>query len=202
MFITPAYGQESAPAEGAHGGAMMAAEDTHAGTEVPAEGHHEAGFPPFDPTTFASQIFWIAVTFGLFYLFLKRVIMPRIAGILDVRHGRIAADLDQAARMKADADAAVAAYEQDLAKARADANAIANKARDEARAEADAARKTVEAGLEEKLAAAEKRIAAIKDAAMKDVGAIAEETAASIVEQLGAKAGKSEVAAAVKAAAK
>ena len=74
MFVTSAFAQESAPAaEGAHTGTEG---DTHSGTGVPAEAH--GTFPPFDPATFPSQLLWLAITFGLFYLFLKNVVMPRL----------------------------------------------------------------------------------------------------------------------------
>ena len=150
--------------------------------------------------TFPSQLLWLAITFGLFYLFLKRVALPRVGGILEVRSDRIAQDLDQAARMKGEADAAVAAYEQELAEARAKANAIGQEARDAAKAEAETKRKQVEAELEGKLAEAEARIATIKRRRMAEVGTIAADTAAAIVERLiGGKVDKATVAAAVKA---
>lgn len=189
MFVTPGYAQEQAPAEG------------QAQTEHAAEGAETGVFPPFDSSTFPSQLLWLAITFGLFYLFLKNVVLPRIGGILEVRRDRIAQDLDQAARMKEEADAAVAAYEQELAEAKAKAGAIGNEARDAAKAEAEAERKRIEADLERKLAEAEARIAGIKQAAMKEVGAIAESTASAIVEQLvGGKADKAAVASAVQSA--
>ncbi|PLP57754.1 ATP F0F1 synthase subunit B' [Mesorhizobium loti] len=198
MFVTPAYAEEAAPAAA---GDHAAQGETHAGTEVPAEGGHGGGtFPPFNPATFSSQIFWLIITFGLFYLFLKKVVMPRLGGILEVRSNRIAQDLDQAAKLKSEADAAVAAYEQELAEAKANANTIGQKARDEAKAEAEVARKGVEAGLEKKLVEAEERITAIKTSAMKDVGSIAETTASAILESLVGKSDKAEVVAAVKAA--
>lgn len=200
MFVTDAYGQETAPSvEGGHGAEAPADVGHAAGTEVPAEGGHgEANFPPFDSSTFPSQILWIAITFGLFYLFLKKVIMPRLGGILEVREKRIAQDIEQANRLKGDADAAVAAYEQELAEARANANAIGQKARDGAKDEAETARKSISASLDQKMAEAEARVAKIKDAAMQDVGSIAEETAAAIVSALGGKAVKTDVASAVK----
>ena len=78
MFVTDAYGQETAPsAEGGHDAEAPADAGHAAGTEVPHEGA-EGLFPPFDASTFPSQILWLAITFGLFYLFLKRV-MPRLA---------------------------------------------------------------------------------------------------------------------------
>lgn len=184
MFVAPAF----------------AAEETEAHTEAGGDHAASASFPPFDSSTFPSQLLWLAITFGLFYLFLKRVVMPRIGGILEVRSDRIAQDLDQAARMKEEADAAIAAYEQELADAKTKANTIGQGARDAAKAEAAAERKQVEASLDARLAEAEARIALIKDAAMSDVGQIAEDTAGAIVQQLiGAKADKAAVAAAVKA---
>lgn len=196
MFVTPAYGQETAPAD-------QGATETGIviGTEVPHEAVEEGLFPPFNSESFASQIVWLAITFGLFYLFLKRVAMPRLAGIVETRSGKIASDLDQAAKMKEEADAAVAAYEQELAEARAGATSIGQAARNAAEAEADVARKKVEAELDRKLAESEAHIASIKSSAMKDVGSIAESTATAIIEQLVGKADKAGVAAAVKSVA-
>ena len=205
MFVTPGYAQETAPAEGgAHAetpaeGAHTAPAEGAAHTEVEA-GHGGGSFPPFDSSSFPSQLLWLAITFGLFYLFLKNVVLPRVGGILEVRRDRIAQDLDQAARLKEEADAAVAAYEQELATAKAKANAIGQQARDAGKDEADAKRKTVEATLAGKLAEAEAHIASIKASAMQEVGTIAEETSAAIIQQLtGGKADKAALAAAVKA---
>ncbi|MCQ4631899.1 MULTISPECIES: F0F1 ATP synthase subunit B [Shinella] len=183
--------------------AAQPAGETHTETGVAHGDEHATGvFPPFDQTTFASQLLWLAITFGLFYLLMSKVVIPRIGSILETRHDRIAQDLDEASRLKAEADAAIAAYEQDLATARAKGNAIASTARDEAKAKADAERAKIEASLQEKIAGAETRIAEIKAKALADVGAIAEETTAAVVEQLiGAKATKAEVASAVKSAA-
>lgn len=201
MFVSTAFAQtatesQPAPAAGEHG----AADAVHTETGVAHDAGHGSGvFPPFDSTHYASQLLWLAITFGLFYLLMSKVVIPRIGGILETRHDRIAQDLDEAARLKAEADAAIASYEQDLASARAKGNAIASTARDEAKAKADAERAKIEASLQDKIAGAENRIAEIKAKALADVGSIAEETTAAVVEQLiGAKATKAEIASAVK----
>lgn len=203
MFVTAAYAQ-STTTEGAETTHDAAAGEVHTETGVAHEGGHGSGvFPPFDQSTFASQLVWLAITFGLFYVLMAKVILPRIGAILEARSGTIARDLDDASRAKAEADAAVAAYEQDLAVARSKGNAIAGEAREAAKAKANADRAAVEADLNGKIAAAEVRIADIKAKALADVGSIAEETAAAVVDQLiGGKATKAEIAAAVKATAK
>ncbi|PST26294.1 F0F1 ATP synthase subunit B' [Mesorhizobium plurifarium] len=202
MFVTAAYAQSSTT-EGAEAHDPAAAGEVHTETGVAHEAEHGSGvFPPFDSTHFASQLLWLAITFGLFYLLMSKVIIPRIGGILETRHDRIAQDLDEASRLKGEADAAIAAYEQELASARAKGHSIADTARDAAKTKANADRAGVEADLAKKIAAAEARIADIKSKALGDVGAIAEETATAVVKQLiGGTVTKTEIAQAVKASA-
>jgi len=160
-------------------------------------------FPPFDPTYFASQILWLVITFGIFYWLMSSVIIPRLAGILEGRHDRISRDLDEAQRLKAEADAAHAAYEHELAEAKRNAHSIATEATDKAKQEAAEAREKVEADLAEKLSEAETRIAKIKATAMAEVGAIASDTTEEIIKQLiGGKLTKAEITKAISVAGK
>ncbi len=189
MFVvTPAYA-ESNPTEGTN-------------SETGANGGETGGgvFPPFDSSTFASQLLWLAITFGLFYLLMSKVIVPRIGGILEHRRDRIAQDLDEANRLKEEADNAIAAYEQELADARKKASAIAETAREKAKSAAEAERASTEAELASKMADAEKSIAGIKTKALADVDTIAEDAASDVVKHLlGGTVTKAEVAAAIRA---
>ena len=190
MFVTPAFAQD-APAEG----------QLHTETGVAHEEGHGGGvFPPFDQSTFASQLLWLVITFGLFYLLMQKVIVPRVGGILETRHDRIAQDLDEAARLKSEADAAIETYEAELAAARAKAQSIAATARAEAKAKAEAERTAAEAEFASKLEAAEARIAEIKSKAFAEVDEIASDTAGAIISQLiGAKVTKADLKAALAA---
>jgi F-type H+-transporting ATPase subunit b len=191
-FVTPSYAEtvEPAPEPGA----------TVEGTEAHGGGGHGA-FPPFDPSTFGSQVFWLVVCFGALYLLMSRVALPRIGSILADRDNRIARDLADAGKLKEATDAAIAAYEQALAAARQNAHAIAQTARNEARAAIDADRARIEAELQQRLDAAEARIGEVKARALSEVDAIAKDAAAAMVETLvGSAAGEAELAGAVKAA--
>ena len=160
-------------------------------------------FPPFDPSSYASQLFWLALTFGFFLWFMTKIIVPRIGGILETRQDRIAQDLDKASELRDEADASIAAYEQELVEAKSKAHEIGQAARDKANAEAAAERQKVEDGLAEKLGEAEARIADIRTKAMSEVGGIAEDTAAEIFTTLlGSRATKADLAKAVAAAGK
>jgi F-type H+-transporting ATPase subunit b len=171
------------------------------GTEATPPSEHGGGFPPFQKDTFGSQLLWLAIFFVALYLIASKLALPRVGSIIADRRKRISADLDEAARMKDAADAAIASYEKALADARARAQAIAAQTREKVNAEAQARRKTVEAGLHEKLTAAEQTIAATRTAAMANVQSIAQEAAIAIVARLTGKApSQAAAAAAVKAA--
>ncbi|RIX98824.1 F0F1 ATP synthase subunit B [Aureimonas flava] len=202
MFVTEAFAQTEGAPDG-HGTPLTAAPtpQTSEAIGVP-EGAHEAGgtFPPLNPEFFASQILWLAITFGVFYYVLSKTIVPRIASVLENRRERIAADLEAAERMRADADEAQAAYEQELASARANSQKIAGEARDSARSGADAERKRIEGELDAKLDAAQARIADIKARALADVDTIATEAAEAILTELtGTDVPREDVATAVRA---
>ena len=154
-------------------------------TEAPA-GHK--GFPPFETQNYPSQLVWLALTFVLLYVLMAKVALPRIGSILAERSKRIADDIAAAQRLKERSDAAHAAYEKALADARARAQGIANSMRERQAEAAEEINKRLEAELHERLAAAEKSIAATRNAAMGNVGAIAADTASAIVERLIGKA--------------
>lgn len=155
---------------------------TNAHTEQPSG--HKGAFPPFNPQTFASQLFWLVIAFALLYVLMAKVAIPRVGAIIENRQKRIDDDIAEAGRLKQQSDEAVAAYEKALADARSRAQTIANETRERQQAAADASRKALEYQLNAKLAEAEKTIAATKQAAMSNVRGIAADAAKAIVERL------------------
>jgi len=148
----------------------------------PSGGH--ANFPPFDASTFPSQILWLAIIFGALYYYMSKRFLPQVGGVIEARRARIAKDLDEATVLQQQADAAAAAHEKSLADARAKAQSLAQATRDQLAAEADAKRKALEDELSAKLAVAETQIAATRAQAMTNVASIAADATGAIVERL------------------
>jgi F-type H+-transporting ATPase subunit b len=171
----------------------MAEQTAHTET---SGGH--GSFPPFQKDTFASQLFWLVIAFGLLYVLMSKVALPRVGAIIDARRARIDGDLADANRLKVSAEEAMSAYEKGLAEARNRAQTIGNETRDRLNAEAEKNRKALDEQLNVKLALAEKSIAATKTQAMASVRSIAIEAAGAIVMRLiGTTAPESAVGAAV-----
>src|SRR3974390_3364855 len=114
-------------------------EATHA--EVGSEGGAHSNFPPFDASTFPSQLLWFAIAFGFLYWFMSTRALPQLGAVIDNRKAKIARDLDDATEMQQKADAAAAAHEKTLADARAKAQSLAQATRDQAATDAHAQRK-------------------------------------------------------------
>ncbi|MDZ7628098.1 MAG: hypothetical protein U5J99_06780 [Parvularculaceae bacterium] len=140
--------------------------------------------PQMDVSTFPSQIFWLAVTFGALYIAMSRFVLPRLGAAIEERRDRIADDLDRAAESKRMAEEAEAAYHRSLADARAKSQAIAAETRDEVNAEIAALQKEAEASLSARAGAAEAKIAEMKGAAAAKVREAAADTTRAIVEAL------------------
>jgi F-type H+-transporting ATPase subunit b len=164
-----------------HGGAKGPAGGTSSHTE--AEGGTRP-FPPFETSTFASQLVSLAIAFVALYLIVSRIALPRVGGVIDARQNKIDGDLAAAQKFKDESDAAIKAYEADLAAARSRAQAISNETREKLNAQSDAERKSLEEKLAHKLADAEKTIAATRASAMSNVRGIAADAATSIVQRL------------------
>jgi F-type H+-transporting ATPase subunit b len=154
-------------------------------------------FPPFDPTHFASQLFWLAILFGALYLVLARVILPKLGSVLEHREATIATNLDEAARLNDEAESGHKAVEDAIADARTKARATATAARAKMDAEIREETAKVEADIEADLTAAEERITALRAEAMKNVQSIAVTTAAAMIAKFDATVVDDEVSAAV-----
>lgn len=157
------------------------AKGTTAHTEADGGGH---SFPPFESSTFASQLVSLAIAFVALYLIASKFALPRVGSVLDARQGAIDGDLAEAQKLKDQSDSALKAYESELASARSRAHAISAENREKLNAASDVERKALEDKLAAKLTESEKTIASTRQAAMSNVRGIAADAAVAIVQRL------------------
>src|ERR1700739_2778832 len=117
------------------------AKGTTAHTEANGREH---SFPPFQKDTFASQLVSLVVAFVALYLIVSRIALPRVGSVLDARQNAMDGDLAEAQRLKDQSDAALKAYESELAAARSRAQAIGAETREKLNAASEAERKRLE----------------------------------------------------------
>ena len=170
---------------------MATAQTTHAAPPPAQATHAEVGhepghgaFPPFKPDSFGSQLLWLAMAFGLLWMFMAKVGAPRIGGILANRRERIEGDLNAAQGLRDQASVAEAAYDKALSDARRGANKLAEETRQSLAAEFASKKDVEEQRLAQHLAVAEKRIGDVRDKALAEVGGIATDCAEAMIARL------------------
>lgn len=174
----------------------VAPQGTSASTE--AQGGASGGLPQFDPAWWGGQVIWIALIFLGLYLVLSKVLLPKVGGAIEARDSKIAGDIADARRLKAEAEAQAAAAAAEIGEARAKAQKMASDAKAKAATQSAERQSLEESRLNQRLSEAESEIRAARDQAMTNVSAIAVETAQAIVERLtGLPASAADVQAAV-----
>jgi len=159
--------------------------------------------PQLNPLDWGPQLIWLLITFGILYLLMVYVALPRIGGVIEARAAHIAKDLATADSLRRETEEAIAAYEQALAEAKQKAHAIVEEGRAKLKEETAAERAKLESELGKKSAEAEARINAAKTSAMREVNNVAADVAADIVRRLiGIAPAKAEIEKAVQAARK
>ena len=140
--------------------------------------------PQLDISTYPTQLVWLLITFVVLYVVLARVAMPRIGAVLEERQRRIDDDLERAAELKAEAEAAMAAYEKAMADARNGARELIRQAADALAKQSEERQRMLGAKLAEQIAAGEERITQAKDRALADVQSIATEVARAMAQKV------------------
>lgn len=71
----------------------------------------EKSLPQLDYSTYASQVFWLTLTFVTLYFFLTSVVIPKLGGIIEERQAKIKNDLDEAQKLQKEAESTQKKYE-------------------------------------------------------------------------------------------
>ena len=140
--------------------------------------------PQFDPTYFASQLFWLYASFILLFILLSVFAMPKIGGVLEERAKRIDGNLDKAHQLKVEAEAAIAAYEKALAESRAEAHKILQANAAKIAEAAEARQKKLGDKLAKQIKDGEARIHAARDEALGHIRDVSVELVRASVEKL------------------
>ena len=150
--------------------------------------------------TYASQIFWLLLTFGFVFVVIGLGMVPKIQSNVDQRDQTVTGDLAAEERARADADRVEEEWRAKENAIRAEAQKVIAEARAAAAKSTEATLAEANARIAERLSGEETRIAAASKAAMTEIEAVAADAAQTIVSRLsGANVSEAEARDAVKA---
>ena len=93
-------------------------------TVFAAEGQDSAGLPQMDITTFPSQLFWLVITFAILYIFMWRVVIPKLSTTIEERKDKISNDINEAEKFNSEATSILEKYEEQMSLASQSASDI------------------------------------------------------------------------------
>ena len=140
--------------------------------------------PQFDFTTLVPQVFWLVVSFAAIYWVIAKLAVPRVGEVLDQRARVIPADIDRAQALKAETEAAAAAYDKAMADARGQAGDHMRQMQADMKAVAEKRSAELGAVIGKQIAEAEGRITKAKNDALAAMRGLAADTARDVVAKL------------------
>ena len=140
--------------------------------------------PQFNPDTFVPQLFWLAVAFGVAYLFFSNKTLPEISSVLAKRHERIASDRETAEKLSREAEEVQQAYEESLANAREEAQRLMNESKQAVKQKAEQEHKAFREKYDRETKALEDRLEQAKRDALQDINDIVAELATQSADKI------------------
>ena len=156
------------------------------------------GMPQLNPEFWVSQIFWLTITFGILYIVLSKLILPKISANLESRKSQISDNIEAADKQRDESDAKLKEYEEIISKSKNEAKNIYNQSREKALKDINAKRDILDKQIDEEIKKAEDEINQLRKDAPTKINKIAIETASELTKKLiGAEVNNSSISAIV-----
>ena len=144
----------------------------------------EAGMPQLNPEFWAAQIFWLILTFSSLYLIIWKVFLPKITLSIENRKSRVVNDLDEAQKLKENAEKKLNEYNKIIEESKKEAKKIIEDSKKKLDRDIENKKQKFNDEIEKELMAAEKEIKDLKKSSISNINNIAAETSAEIIKQI------------------
>ena len=156
------------------------------------------GMPQLNPEFWISQIFWLTLTFGILYIVLSKLILPKISDNLESRKSQILENIEAAEKQRQNSEEKLKEYEEIVSKSKMEAKNIFNQAREKALKDISAKKDVLDKQIDDEIGKAEQEIKELQKSAPDKISKIAIETSSELIQKLiGAEVNNSSISAIV-----
>ena len=142
------------------------------------------GMPQLNPEFWISQIFWLTLTFGILYVVLSKLILPKISGNLELRKSQIQENIEAAEKQRESCEAKIKEYDEIILKSKLEAKNIFREAREKVIKDINSKQNVLDKQIDEEIKKAEKEIQILKENAPLKINKIAIETSSELLKKL------------------
>ena len=140
--------------------------------------------PQMDPTWYASQVFWMLITFCAMFLVMWRFVMPSMRATVDARRSKIENDLQKTEELKNKASRLLKELEEEQTQVKLKTQAAFVQAQTEAQALTQQLETDFNARLSAHIAEKEQTLEAAKKAALQEIARISGDLTGAIVQKI------------------
>ena len=144
----------------------------------------EAGMPQLDPEFWPSQVFWLILIFSALYLIIWKIFLPRITLSIENRKSRIVNDLNEAQKLKENAEKKLNEYNKIIEESKKEAKKIIEDSKKKLSRDIEKKKQKFNDEIEKELISAEKEIKELKKSSISNISNIAAETSAEVIKQI------------------
>ena len=144
----------------------------------------EEGMPQLNPEFWAAQIFWLILTFSSLYLIIWKVFLPKITLSIENRKSRVVNDLDEAQKLKENAEKKLNEYNEIIEKSKKEAKKIIEDSKKKLDRDIENKKQKFNNEIEKELVATEKEIKDLKKTSISNIGNIAAEISVEVIKQI------------------
>ena len=157
-----------------------------------------SGMPQLNPEFWISQIFWLKLTFGILYILLSKLILPKISKNLEIRKSQILENIEAAEKQRENSESKLNEYDNIILKSKLEAQNIFKITREKVLRDINSKKETLDKQIDEEIKKAENEIDILKKSAPEKINKIAIETSSELVKRLiGAEQNNSSISAIV-----
>ena len=142
------------------------------------------GMPQLNPEFWISQIFWLVLTFGILYIVLSKLILPKISKNLETRKSQILENIEAADKQKEESENKIKEYDKIILESKIKAKNYFNDARKKVLEDINKKRIVLEKEIDEEISAAEKEIDDLKKNSDEKISKIAVATSSELIKEL------------------
>ena len=142
------------------------------------------GMPQLNPEFWVSQIFWLIITFGTLYVFLSKLILPKISANLEMRKSQILENIEAAEKQREESEKKIKEYEEIVQNSKNEAKNYFKKAREKVLKDINIKKETLDKELDLEVNKAEIEIKTFRDNIAEKIKKIAAETSADLLREL------------------
>ncbi len=142
------------------------------------------GMPQLNPEFWISQIFWLSLTFGILYIVLSKLILPKISANLELRKSQIQENIEAAERLRENSEIKLKEYDSIILDSKSKAKNIFKDAREKVLKDINFKKETLDKQINEEIQKAEKEIEILHTGARDKINKIAIETSSQLLKKL------------------